>query len=147
MDDGFVVAVPIKQYNLYSMFMTRWVEDTVGDIWTDWDIPGKATDEEQIFAFRQQCHAEHFARVWTRTPLIFPYEVWEEFCNLEIGRARIQGYWRGQGWTPKAVYLNSGPAKKSLSAMQGARRQYRQSMKVWFFEEFTDAMVFWMEQQ
>ncbi len=120
---------------------TRWVESMSGPPGEDWDT--SEDDESIIYHFRFEAHARLFDRVWNRTPLIFAYEMWKEFCLMALGRERLDTHWEQKGWAP-AVVLVSGPLTGPM-IVRGGRREYRPSLKVWFFESPADALVFWIE--
>lgn len=140
----FTVCIPIERDFLW-LAMLQWLESAVGDMGEEWDIIRDPIDI--VYIFRSRDLAEHFGNVWNRDPLFLPYGVWEEFCQSPISHARMQSYWRGQGWTPSYVIFGqlSGMPTKSKRVMYGGNYSYRSSSKVWFFETFTDAMVFWID--
>lgn len=137
----FAVALNKEFDQTHWLDLTRFVETFAGPPGEDWDFD--ENDGEMVYMFRYQRQAEIFDRVWNRNPLILAYDMWKEFCLTPLGRERLDSHWLWEGWTPTAV-LEAEPLDKEL-VVQGGRREYRPSLKLWFFEHQSDALVFWIE--
>jgi len=137
---SYVVAVPTERDKEHWVPMTRWVEAIMGppgELWC-------TNDEEDcvLYFFKHRRHAEHFDRVWARTPIIFSYQMWEQFCLGSLGRARLAKSWDRLGWKPTSVLLSKN---KSRPDFIGGRRMFSK-YGCWFFENYNDALVFWMSE-
>jgi hypothetical protein len=137
----YAVSIAGNQDSVHWDSITRWVEAVAGPPGERWCLSND--DEASIYIFKHRAHAEHFKRVWSFTPLILGYEVWEEFCNSRLSRARVDDYWRHRKWLPKVVLFFDRP--KAVSSTFGGQRHFSMRHKCWFFENYTDAWLFWIE--
>jgi hypothetical protein len=141
---GFYVCVPSARDKLWKD-MLQWCEIVLGPVGREWEID--THPEDLIFEFSSEKNAIHFSNVWNRDPLIIPYKVWKEFCQSSISCARLNYYWDRIGWTPQSVFfcnLYGGPMIGKQNTL-GGRRHYRPSLKLYFFEFETDALIHWIE--
>jgi hypothetical protein len=142
-DDGFVVELSETQ-DANWLFMTRWLEAIVGSLGSDWDFIDSGNEDQIFYTFRRQRHAEQFAKVWAKTPLVVPYFLWEEFCQNDFGRARMNEYWDKCGWRPEVAFFHTqSHSNKRISF--GPPRVFMAKFGIWFFESSADALLFWFE--